>query len=53
MTKLELTADDYVGIFKIVVIFAIFGTFIIFAYTHGYNDGKIAADMQRITHSAK
>lgn len=53
MTKLEMTADDYAGIFKIVVIFAVFATFIIFAYQHGLKDGKIEAERQRTTHSAK
>ena len=53
MNKIELTKDDYAGIFKIVCIFAVFATFIIFAYQHGLKDGKIEADRQRITHSPK
>jgi hypothetical protein len=53
MTKLELTSDDYAGIFKMVVIFAIFGTFIIFAYQHGLKDGKIEAARQRMAQESK
>jgi hypothetical protein len=51
--KLELTSDDYAGIFKIVCIFAVLGTFIVFAYQHGLKDGKEQAARQRMAQESK